>query len=107
MLMFVAAVAAVVTPATPIYLKCTFAGNGAVLNVTADEPNSSVTSVLESSGYTEKYPAAFTADQVRFESRLLAYVINRVDLKIQRTIKSIDSTDAGSCALVTTPKRAF
>jgi hypothetical protein len=107
MSIIIAAIVAATSANVPIYLKCTFPGNGAVLDLTADEPNLAVTTVLASTGYTEKYPAAFTPTELRFEGRQLGYVVNRVDLSIRRTIKLIDSTDAGKCALVTAPKRAF
>ncbi len=78
-------------------------GNDAVLDVTADEANGSVTTALRSTGYSESYPAAFTPTEVRFQNRLLSYVVSRTDLSIQRTIKMISSMDTGSCRLGAAP----
>ena len=91
----------------PIYLKCVFPGNGAVLDVTADEANSSILTILESSGHVEKYNAAFTPSEVRFSSRDLSYVLSRTDLGISREIRMISSVDRGTCSLQQAPKRAF
>lgn len=107
MLLFASLLMAAAPAAQPIYLQCNFPKNGAVLDVSADEPNAAVTTVLRSSGYTEKYPAAFTATEVRFQNNMLAYVLSRTDLTIQRTIKLLGDTDLGSCAIQTAPKRAF
>ena len=91
---------------TPIYLRCSFSNKTDVM-ITADEGNSSVTVALPSTGYSEKIPAAFTATEVRFQNRMLSYVINRTDLSAVRTIRSINSTDAGHCQIETAPKRVF
>jgi len=107
MLFFASLLLAATPAAQPIYLQCNFPKTAAVLDVSADEPNAAVTTVLRSSGYTEKYPAAFTATEVRFQNNMLAYVLSRTDLTIQRTIKLLGSSDLGSCAIQTPPKRAF
>jgi hypothetical protein len=107
--MSIFAILMLASPATvaPTYLECTFPKNGAILNVTADEANSAVTTVLRSSGYTEKLPAAFTASEVRFEGDMIAYVVSRTDLSIRRTIKMLGSADQGTCLVQVPPKRAF
>jgi hypothetical protein len=107
MLPFVSLLLAAAPAVQPIYLQCNFPKNGAVLDVSVDESNAAVTTVLRSSGYTEKYPAAFTATEVRFQNDMLAYVLSRTDLSIQRTIKLLSSSDSGTCTIQVPPKRAF
>lgn len=92
---------------TTTYLSCSFPSNGTVLELTADEPNQAVSVVLASSGYAEKMPAAFTPTEVRFENRVMGYVLSRTDLSVRRTTKMISDTDVGSCKIQQPPKRAF
>ena len=99
-------VAAAAAPTTT-YLECVFPPNQGVLQITADEPNQSVTTVFVPTGYSEKRPAAFTPTEVRFENSQLSYVISRTRLTIERSIKMIDSPDSGTCKVVTPPPRAF
>jgi len=93
--------------AEPVYLRCSFPGNGAVVMITPDEANAAVTVALPATGYSAKMPAAFTASEVRFQDTRVAYVLSRTDLSVTRTIKMISSTDNGKCEIEKAPKRAF
>ena len=92
---------------TPIYLRCAFGPESAEVLITADEANSAVTVAVPSTGHTEKMAAAFSATDVRFQNRQLAYVVSRTDLSVARTIKLIRETDSGKCSIEQPPKRAF
>jgi hypothetical protein len=100
---------AVSTPsaAAPTYLQCSFPESTAKVDITADEPNSSVTISLPSTGYIEKVAASFTPEEVRFETRLLSYVVSRTDLTVKRNVPSLRRSETGKCELVAAPKRAF
>jgi len=91
----------------PTYLRCSFDRPGGDIYITADEPNSSVTVAVPSTGFSEKLQAAFTPTEVRFQNRQLSYVLSRTDLSVARTIKLLSSVDNGKCAIEQAPKRAF
>jgi hypothetical protein len=96
-----------ITAEHPTYLRCIIQPQGTEVLITADEANSAVTVALPSTGHSEKMAAAFTATDVRFQNRQVAYVVSRTDLSIDRTIKLINSTDHGKCTVEQAPKRAF
>lgn len=107
MISFVALLLAAAPASEPTYLQCTFPKNGAIVDITADEQNSAVTISLAATGYTDKFPAAFTPTEVRFQGRDIGYVIDRTDLSVRRTIKLLNSTDFGACLVQKVGKRAF
>lgn len=91
----------------PTYLECAFTSDAPVLDITTDEANSSVTLVNRTTGYVEKFPAAFTSTEVHFQSNLMSHTIDRTDLSISRTVKLLQTTTAGKCKVIPAPKRAF
>ncbi|MBQ1499066.1 MAG: hypothetical protein IIZ38_12195 [Sphingomonas sp.] len=95
------------TMGEPVYLRCYFPDNKTEVMITADEANSAVSVALPSTGYSGKMAAAFTASEVRFQGTHVAYVLNRTDLTVIRTIRMINSSDSGKCAIEKAPKRAF
>lgn len=90
----------------PIYLRCTFPENGAVLDVTANEATAAVTTVLLSSNHIEHYPGAFSSTELRFHNHVLSYVIDRSDLTIRRSANMLPTSDMGTCRVQKIPKRA-
>jgi len=115
---FIAA-SAVVEPtsavASPAYLQCSFTKDGktVILSITADEESGSVTTLMESTGYSERRTAVFSPTSVRWSSPSdfggLRYDLSRTSLTIVRDLIIGDKTftDRGTCAVQKAPKRAF
>lgn len=95
--------------AAPVYLKCYFDVDGTIasIDVTADEDDGTVAVHIPTSGFSERLNATFTASQVIFRNNLISYVINRVDLTINRTVRMLNSIDRGQCEVQEAPRRAF
>lgn len=98
--------------AAPTYLVCTFPKGPVALDVTADEANGQVTTLVESTGYMEKRTAIFSPSSVKWSSAgslELAYSLSRIDLSLQRVMTIGDKTfpDTATCKIQEAPKRAF
>jgi hypothetical protein len=102
--------------AAPTYLQCPFVGNGgasAVLAVTADEANGAVTTLMTSTGYTERRVAVFSPISGKWNSpsryTTLRYELSRTDLTLVRELVIGDhvTKEIASCKIQETPKRAF
>jgi hypothetical protein len=104
--MLIASLLAAAAVNGPVYLRCTFTA-GAEVTITADEANSAVTLSVPSTGYIEQMPAAFSPADVRFRNRVLAYTVNRTDLKATRTFDGVERSEPGTCKVEAAPKRAF
>lgn len=96
----------------PTYLLCSFAMGPAALDVTADEANSQVTTLVQSTGHMEQRPAIFSAIEVKWASPGglgTSYSLSRVDLSLRRTMRigAREMIDVGTCKLQDAPKRAF
>lgn len=95
-------------PQAPTYLQCSFAKGPAALDVTADEANGQVTTLVQATGHMERRSAIFSPTAVKWSvpgSLDLSYNLSRVDLSLQRHMSIGD--DTGSCRIQDTPKRAF
>lgn len=110
-LMILAAVTfATPVEAAPTYLVCSF--QNVNLDVTADEANGEVTTLVSTSGHLEKRPAIFSATAVKWTgagNMGISYVLSRTDLSLQRTLVIGDKSfpDTATCKIQQTPKRAF
>lgn len=98
--------------AAPTYLVCTFAKGPVALDVTADEANGEVTTLVESTGHMEKRTAIFSPTAVKWSgsgSLGISYSLSRVDLSLQRVLAIGDKSfpDTATCKLQEAPKRAF
>ncbi len=103
--------------ATPTYLACTLTGSDGKpfhTNIASDEANQTVTYSVPSTGYSERFPALFSAatvswtDKERFTS--LRYELSRTDLTFTRQLTIGDQPSpvkTGTCKLESAPKRAF
>ena len=116
-LIFVAAVAfATPAAAAPTYLVCTFESKEGkppvLLDVTADEANGQVTTLVQSTGHMEKRPAIFSPTAVKWSgsgSFGLSYNLSRTDLTLERVLSINGSSfpNTAKCEIQETPKRAF
>lgn len=101
--------------AAPTYLQCTFMKESrtTVLEVTADEASGTVTTLVQSSGFSERRTAVFSPTSVKWSSPMsfggLRYDLSRTDLSIKRDLVIGDKTfpEQGICRIQTAPKRAF
>jgi|GEM_PF-5750395 len=95
--------------AKPIYLSCDLGKDGKpfAVNLMIDEDQSIATVSVVSTGYTERLPATFTADEVIFRNRLMQYSLSRVTMAIARTVPLLQETTVGKCALQQVQRRAF
>jgi hypothetical protein len=98
--------------AAPTYLLCSFAKGPAALDVIADEANSQVTTLVQSTGHMERRPAIFSPSAVKWSSPGslgLSYSLSRVDLSLRRVMLIGDKEfpDAATCTMQEAPKRAF
>lgn len=92
--------------ASPVYLRCTFPQMEPI-DVTLDEGQGTATVYLASRNRTMPFRAAFSANEVRFGSSQISYVISRVDMSIIRTIRLTRGVENGSCSKAAIPKRQF
>jgi len=95
--------------AAPTYLSCDLGQEGKtfIVKVTADEAEGAVGIYIPSTDYREKVRGAFTADKVLFETDVIAYDLNRVNLKIKQVTKGFGWVTNGTCIIEQPPKRAF
>lgn len=106
------AVVALPTPANaaPTYLVCEFKDGRDepfAVNVTVDEANAAVTVHMPRTGFSRRYQAVFSPDEVLFADRDLSYRLSRVDLTMVRTVKILRSDESTVCQLIAPPTRAF
>lgn len=96
--------------ADPVHLSCyveQIDGSKNMIDVTADEANGTVTTLVRSTGYTERLKAVFRPGDVMFTSGMFDYRIDRVDLSFVMTFRNIKSERRGKCEVGAVPKRAF
>jgi hypothetical protein len=111
-LALLATAAASPAAAAPTYLVCNFAQQSGPLDVTADEANGEVTTLVESNGHMEKRPAIFSPATVKWSGSGtlgISYTLSRTDLSLQRVIAIGEKSfaDDATCTIQATPKRAF
>ncbi len=100
----------VATPAlaAPTYLTCTFDTGAVPIKVTLDEQAASAGVFVPSNGNSFNFRATFTADQVLFQNDDgIKYEIDRVTLRIVRSIPRYRIVDRGLCRVEKAPKRAI
>ncbi|WP_141134026.1 hypothetical protein [Sphingopyxis indica] len=110
--MILAAISLVAATQAPTYLLCGFPNGPAALDVTADEANGQVTTLVQSTGFMERRPAIFSPTEVKWSSPgalNLSYTLSRVDLSLRRVkhIGDREFPDVGKCKMQDAPKRAF
>lgn len=110
--MILAAISLAAAAQVPTYLLCSFAMGPAALDVIADEPNSQVTTLVQSTGHMERRPAIFSSTEVKWTSPGglgRSYSLSRVDLSLRRVMRigGKEYVDVGACKMQEAPKRAF
>jgi hypothetical protein len=107
--MFVIAgmIAAAASTSAPVYLRCSFPTAPVEVLVAADEANRSVTMTLPGTGWEGTVPAAFSANDLAFDNRVLAVRINRTNLTATRRARGDRQSTTGTCKIEDAPKRAF
>lgn len=110
--MILATISLVAAAQAPAYLLCSFEKGPAALDVTADEANGQVTTLVQSTGHMERRAAIFSPTEVKWSSAGslgLSYSLSRVDLSLRRVylIGAKEYADLGACKIQEVPKRAF
>lgn len=102
-------IAAIAAQGGPTYLTCAFVTEGrrTEIQVTADEAAGTVSVFVPVTGNTQRMQGTFTPDRVLFQNNQLSYSLSRVDLRLERTIRMISSTDVGQCTITQPPRRQF
>lgn len=94
--------------AAPTYLTCEFDTGAVPIKVTLDEQTAAASVFIPSNGNSFKFSATFTADQVLFQGGDgIKYEIDRVTLRIVRSMPRYRIVDRGLCRVEKTPKRAI
>lgn len=94
--------------AAPAYLSCKIPDQPDYeIQVTADEDAGFVTTLVVSTGFSQRLPAAFSPTEVRFGDRLMTFRVDRTTLDFDRTIYLLKETSRGKCTVLKARKRAF
>lgn len=106
--LFVAAFASSTSAwAAPGYLTCSFGQAASDINITVDEAAGSASVTVPSMGSSFNMRASFTADKISFNENGVYYDLDRVSLKLVRTVRQYGFIDRGQCSVVKAPKRAI
>lgn len=110
--LLLAAVSSAPAGTAPTYLLCSFPNGPAAWEVTADEANGQVTTLVQATGHMERRPAIFSPTEVKWASPgglSFSYILSRVDLSLRRTMVIGDKefVHPGTCKLQEPPKREF
>jgi hypothetical protein len=106
--MLIALALAAAAPAGIVYLECdiTHPNNGTrTMQVALNEQAGTVDYTTRTAG-TQRRPASFSADAVRF----IGFTLSRVDLSITRPVEQLgryQGTETGRCRIVQQQARAF
>lgn len=95
--------------AAPTYLTCTFMVDGRpdILKIAADPDKGTVTTLVAFSGVVRQRAASFGPSEVIFGDSGVNYNLNRVTLRLAKTINIINSTTYAQCRKAAQPKTAF
>ena len=100
--------------AAPVYLECLLSGGGnsgdVLWNITLNEETSTVSWTIPAMDVANNSRAVFTPDEVRWDSSISTFTINRSDLTFTRTLNMGGGTPhitRGRCRLAAQRRRAF
>ena len=95
--------------ASPVYLTCPMEPNGrpSPIDITVDEAAGTATVLVRENGRTHQMRAAFTQNEVTFQTDMVSYKLSRVSLTLTRSVPSINRFETVVCSLAAQVKRAF
>lgn len=95
--------------ASPVYLTCPMQPNGtpSPIDITLDEAAGTATVFVRENGRTHQMRAAFTQDEVTFQTSAVSYKLSRVSLTLVRSVPAINRFETVVCSFAPPVKRAF
>lgn len=95
--------------ASPVYLTCPMQPNGtpSPIDITLDEAVGTATVFVRENGRTHQMRAAFTQDEVTFQTSAVSYKLSRVSLTLVRSVPAINRLETVVCSFAPPVKRAF
>lgn len=95
--------------AAPVHLTCPMQPNDkpSPIDLTVDEAAGTATVYVRENGRTHQMRAAFTRDEVVFQTNMVSYTLSRVSLTLTRNIPLINRFETAVCELAPPVKRAF
>lgn len=95
--------------AAPVYLTCPMQPNGkpSPIDVTVDEATGTAAVFVRENGRTHQMRAAFTQEEVTFQTDMISYKLSRVSLTLTRSVPLINRYETVVCSLSAPVKRAF
>lgn len=95
--------------AAPVYLTCPIQPNDkpSPIDITLDEQAGTATVPVRENGRTHQMRAAFTQNEVTFQTNMVSYRLSRVSLALTRSVPSINRIETVVCSLAPPLKRAF